>query len=65
MCKETNWSTMLDKQLRRKVQELRVFCHHKERGCRWEGKLSALEQHVRSCPKKNSPIETNMKNLSP
>ena len=37
------------------VHKLCVVCRHKERGCGWEGELSALEHHVESCSWKNSP----------
>ena len=58
MCKEKKLTTLPDKYFSRQVHELRVFCRHKERGCGWEGELSAWEHHVQSCPRKNSPIVT-------
>ena len=58
VCKEKKFTAHPDKYFSRQVHELRVFCRHKERGCGWEGDLSALEHHVQSCPRKNSPTVT-------
>ena len=55
LCKKPQFSTILDKQLRREVNKLHVFCHHKDRGCRWRGELSELERHVQSCRMKTKP----------
>ena len=49
LCKEPHLNTMLDKNIRRQVNELRVFCNHEDRGCGWQGQLSDLEHHVHSC----------------
>ena len=55
---------MLDKNVRRYVNELRVFCNHKDRGCKWEGDLSDLEHHVQSCPMKTAPLIMASQRLS-
>ena len=39
------FTSLLDKQLQRKVMDLRVFCAKKEEGCQWEGELRHLEIH--------------------
>ncbi|CAI8028796.1 Ankyrin-3, partial [Geodia barretti] len=49
LCKSPDWSTVLDKHVRRQVKELHVFCRHKEKGCWWKGELSDFTQHVQSC----------------
>ena len=49
LCNEPHLNTMLDKRFRRQVNKLRVFCHHKDRGCGWQGGLSDLECHLQSC----------------
>ena len=49
MCNSAPFNTMLNKQFLRQVNELRVFCHHEDRGCEWQGELSALEGHISSC----------------
>ena len=41
------FETMLEKQLQRKILDLRVFCSKKGEGCRWEGELRDLETHSR------------------
>ena len=64
MCMKPNLSTTLNKHFLRQVRQLRVFCRHKERGCGWEGELSALEHHVKSYPRKNSPLGTRLGKLS-
>ena len=63
LCKEAHLNTMLDKNIRRQVNELRVFCHHEDRGCGWQGELSDLEHHVQSCPMKNFPLMTDLQKL--
>ena len=62
LCKMIQWSTMLDKHYQREVNSLLVFCHYKDRGCTWQGELSAFEYHVSSCPMKDTPL---MKELPP
>ena len=37
---------MINKNLRRKLNELKVYCMHKETGCKWIGDLGKLEQHL-------------------
>ena len=57
MCKEPNLSTILDKHFRRQLNEHRVFCHNKNRGCGWQGELSDyMKRHIESCPMKNAPL---------
>ena len=57
MCKESHLNTVLDKRFRRQVNELRVFCHHEDRGCGWQGELSDLKRHVQSCSMKTTPTD--------
>ncbi|CAD6197423.1 unnamed protein product [Caenorhabditis auriculariae] len=38
-----------DKKKHREIQELSVFCSHEKLGCKWEGCLTDLEEHVASC----------------
>ena len=59
MCKKPHLSTMLNKHFLRQVNELHVFCHHKDRGCEWQGELSDLERHVKCCPMKTAPLLTS------
>ena len=39
------FTSLLDKQLQRKVMALRVFCSKKSAGCRWAGELRDLEAY--------------------
>ena len=55
MCKKLHLKTVLDKRFCRQINKLRVFCHHKDRGCGWQGELFELKYHVQSCPMKNLP----------
>ena len=64
ICKDPNFTTVLDKRFRRQVFELKVFCRHKTRGCKWVGELSAFEHHMESCPRQNSPIESHSSGMS-
>ena len=57
LCNDPAFVTMLDKNLRRQVLELPVFCHNQERGCEWVGELSTFEDHVEKCPKKDNPLD--------
>ena len=46
LCQETPLNGMINKSLRRKLNELKVYCIHKETGCKWVGDLGKLEQHL-------------------
>ena len=59
MCKKPHLTTMLNKHFLRQVNELHVFCHLKDRGCRWKGELSDLQRHIKSCPMKTAPLMTS------
>ena len=63
VCKTQNWSTMLDKYFQRKVNSLRVFCRHEDRGCGWQGELAAFHRHVESCPMRDGPPMTELVKL--
>ena len=63
LCNEIGLKTMLDKGLQRKVNGLRVFCHHEDRGCGWQGELSGFEHHVQSCPMKTAPLIADLQKL--
>ena len=46
MCRQQNFSTMLDKQLNRIILGLKVHCPLHKRGCEWTGELRHIEGHV-------------------
>ena len=50
LCNMPDFVTLQDKCFLRKVKKLRVFCRHKERGCKWQGELFDLDHHLQSCP---------------
>ena len=56
LCKESHFSTVLNKHFLRQVHELHVLCRHENRGCGWQGELSDLERHMQSCPMKTAPL---------
>ena len=63
LCKMPRWTTMLSKHFQRQVNQHRVFCHHEDRGCGWQGELSDLERHVQSCPMRDQPLMTDLLKL--
>ena len=46
LCQETPLNGMINKSLRRKLNELKVYCMHKDAGCKWIGDLGKLEHHL-------------------
>ena len=64
LCRVSGFTSHPDKYFRRKIHELRVHCPHRRRGCEWVGELSDMDRHVESCPRKNSPLETDLAQLS-
>ena len=50
LCNEPDFTTMANKGLKRDLNELRVYCPHRLRGCEWEGELRKLDEHLNSDP---------------
>ena len=46
VCREPDFSTMLEKQLCRLVLDLKVYCKYNNLGCGWKGELRDLEKHL-------------------
>ena len=46
LCQDTPLNGIINKGLKRKVNELKVYCTHKQTGCSWVGNLGKLEMHV-------------------
>ena len=63
-CRETGFTSYPDIAFRREVRQLQVHCPNRRRGCEWVGELSDMDRHVESCPRKNSPLETDLAQLS-
>ena len=49
LCQQRYFTTLMDKSVQRKINDLRIFCRRKEIGCHWEGELSSYEFHVQLC----------------
>ena len=45
-CKKQGFRTLKNRQLRNKINELKVYCYLKEYGCNWTGSLEQLEFHL-------------------
>ena len=63
LCKMPRWSTVLNKHFQRQVNQLRVFCHHEDQECGWQGELSDLKRHIQSCPMRDQPLMTELLKL--
>lgn len=48
LCAQPNFSVLLDRGLQRRVNELRVRCANKDRGCLWQGELGKMQEHLRA-----------------
>ena len=46
VCREANFTAVMDKFHKRNVMSLNVRCSHKAKGCEWEGTLRSLEEHL-------------------
>ena len=60
LCNTHSWSLFLNKHFQRQVKSLRVFCHHDDRGCGWQGELADFDSHVQSCPMRDTPLMTEL-----
>ena len=63
LCKTPHLKTVLNKHFQRQVNALDVFCRHEDRGCGWQGELSDLKRHVKSCPMKDASLMTDLLKL--
>lgn len=46
MCQEVTFKNMSEKQLQRKILDLKVYCVEKKHGCEWDGEIRQLEIHL-------------------
>jgi len=46
MCRNEEFGTVYNKQADRTIRSLRVSCANKERGCKWEGEVSNIANHL-------------------
>ena len=61
-CRGKEYVIVIDRQVERRVLDLKVYCKYKSMGCTWSGELRNLEKHVKTCnfkltAKKNEIIE--------
>lgn len=59
LCKRSDWTTQLNKELQDKVGSLTVFCPNIDRGCQWEGELRDFDSHIESCSLRDAPLLTS------
>ena len=48
-CRSENFQSILNKERIREINELRVRCSLRERGCTWEGEMGSLKGHIQLC----------------
>ncbi len=48
-CRATNFDHMLNKRTEREISQLKVRCNNRKQGCKWEGELLAIENHLKVC----------------
>lgn len=46
ICKEEEFTTLFDRQLRNRISVLHVYCPMENNGCKWHGKYEDLESHL-------------------
>ena len=46
LCKSSNFTIMLDKFFKRKINELKVKCPNSDEGCEWSGELGDAQKHI-------------------
>ena len=47
-CRKENFQSMLNKEKIREINELRIRCTNRKKGCKWVGELEALRNHLQS-----------------
>ena len=46
LCRESQFTNMIDQNLHRKILQLPVYCENKSLGCRWKGTVKSQESHM-------------------
>ena len=49
-CNQPGYTTLVNKGLKRALNDFRVYCPHRLSGCEWEGELMKLDEHLNSDP---------------
>lgn len=47
-CHKKDFQSMLNKAMKREIEEFMIFCTHKVKVCEWIGELTALSDHLDS-----------------
>ena len=47
-CRNENFTHILDKSVKRRIDQLRVHCTNHKEGCKWVGELSSVQTHLAS-----------------
>lgn len=48
VCNNRTFVTFLNKQMDREVRSLHVYCTNKEKGCKWQGEINDIKNHLES-----------------
>ena len=56
-CNQPGYTTLVNKGLKRALNEFRVDCPHRLSGCEWEGELGKLDEHLNSDPLPERQLE--------
>ena len=56
-CNQPGYTTLVNKGLKRTLNEFRVYCSHRLSGCEWEGELGKLDEHLNSDPLPERQLE--------
>ena len=56
-CNSKDLDKFEDKRLKRTLYEFKVYCTYKQQGCKWEGELRALDNHLNSNPGQQNQLD--------
>ena len=56
-CNSNDFDEFEDKRLKRSLYEFKVYCINKQQGCKWEGELRALDNHLNSNPGQQNQLD--------
>jgi len=66
VCRDEDFTSFHNKQNERAIKSLYVFCSNKERGCKWQGELNNISDHLKSsdgCPFEEAACSNNCENV--
>ena len=46
VCRDEEFKTFRNKAIDREIKDLHIYCTNKEKGCKWQGKLSDVNDHL-------------------